>query len=295
MNLIFDSNQDKLYRWSSKIWKYISLRGKRFHQFSAPYLFATECPWFAWRLAPSREEDEIVITVAGSGDNPLFFLYQGYDKVIAVDISIHACMWNELKRALIKTVSFHHFQIAYSALINQRTLPIEMVQSAFRFLSEEARNYWKQGYEKIASFVRPTDTLLAWQTFYLKSPDKYEILRQRIKNYPLINLPIETFLGHLQDNCADILYFSNIYEYLRLDNETRATAYIKRLLECAAKVVKPGGYICFYETSSMSSIEAYYCSLLGNDLHPLIQEFRIKPRAGFTFRHCLITIPVTEL
>lgn len=263
---------------------------------SPPYLFSTECPWLFW---PEGIEisGKSIITVAGSGDVPLYFLYRNASDLIAFDVSSHACMWNELKRALIRVSDFNDLKAAVMELAyNGDTGPLwyEILKNypgLRSLLGKKARQYWdglimsKKSDNPLKAWLRPTDTILMPLLFYLESEEVFNALKAKLRPYRIFMSPIER-ASEILPGKADILYCSNVCEYLRIGGEDLLGAFLNRI----ENSLSPGGVVVCYETQKASRIISSYRNRHGSYRILAIHEGLIKPRRGFLFNHSLVVI-----
>ena len=286
-------DQDKIYDYCDTFWSKMPCDGFRFSRFSPPYLFPTELPWVAWPDNLINKNSKI-LSICGSGDVILYFLYKSAFNVVAVDISYHACMWNELKRQTIRNSTPKEIKQLYQSIVsgNLKCSRIfdKLYLAALENVSNRARRYWLSNLGKslklefLRKFLRPTDTLFSEMIFYINNPSDHHKLTKRISFYPIYNLPIERFLEVLPAPSFDIIYLSNLGEYLRTESPFSA---FSNLIHIAKRALVPGGTICLYESSRQKNIIKFY-SKLKEDVE--IREFIIRPRDGFVFRHCLVFI-----
>ncbi|SFM52964.1 hypothetical protein [Thermodesulforhabdus norvegica] len=267
-----------------------------FNPESPPYLFSTECPWIFW-----PEEVEIegkrVFTVAGSGDVPLYFLYRSAAEVIAFDVSEHACMWNKLKPLFMKGIGFRDLRNLFKDLIDKGdTEPLwNLIRNNYPRLrpglEKNARKYWDelilspQASNPLKNWLRPTDTLFVPLLFYLEEEKTFNFLKRKIKPYRIFKGSIE-MASEIIDGTADILYCSNVCEYLRVEGEGLAITFLNNL----GKSLSSDGVIICYETQKASRATAAYKHPGLNYRILKVLEGVLKPRKGFCFNHSMVVM-----
>jgi hypothetical protein len=262
----------ELYGRCRSLWKSCSNRDREasFHADSAPYLMASEFPWS--RISGELIRNRSVMTIAGSGDLPLFFCRQGARRIVAVDISRLACFYNELKRAAVRTLQYRSalgFFLAglpcAEGFLASRGEPAFMkreerqrIYKTLRHdLSHSACIHWDREFGELKgtespfrSFRGPTGLCFLDQIPYLANEESYESWKGSVRPYPLMNLPLQQAVAASPIR-FDILYVSNILEYWREDHLLRGIAETySRLLEVflasAWEKLSPGGCIFFY-------------------------------------------------
>ena len=237
---------------------------------SPPYLVATEFPWLG--LPGEVLEGRSVMTIAGSGDLPLFFLAMGARRVVAVDVSLEACFFCELKRSILRNLEWEdalRFLLADLAaprgFLKAMGIPstlgaderLRLYGLARHDLSRLARDRWdrpmnnpRAGRSPFGGFRGPAGLCFLDHIPYLTSQENYELWRERSAPYPILNLPIQQ-AAPASRVPFDILYLSNVLEYWREDHLTHGTreAFLSRLeqfiLDCW-RILSPGGDLYFY-------------------------------------------------
>lgn len=267
-----------------------------FDRNSPPYLFSTECPWIGWPDDVILEGKRI-ITVAGSGDIPFYLLYRGVSHLISVDVSHHACAWSELKRVLLKFTPLSTLRpclenLVYSNSADHLWRLLKGVYFSVRFsLSSTALNYWDRIFwgqpilNVFQTWLRPTDVLFIPFLFYIQDEETYKMVQKRLVPYPIITSTLE-YLSYDYKPLpfADIVYCSNICEYLMADGDCRFHNFLEKIIP----LLSPGGIIMCYETQNVSRVLALYKNLSKNYRIVTLREFKLRPRPGFIFRHCLV-------
>jgi len=248
-----------------------------FHRESAPYLVSTEFPWLG--IPRHRLKCRSVLTVAGSGDLPLFFLAFGARRIAAVDVSLHACYFSELKRAVLRHLEWEaalRFFLAdlvpARGFLQRRGIPWRLgarersqlyglVRAA---LSRSARDHWDRrlthtepGRSPFAEFRGLAALCFLDHIPYLAGKEGYETWRETSAPYPLLNLPLEHAAAASRIS-FDVIYCSNVIEYWRdedLASESPGAFHprLGRFLGHCMDVVAPGGELYFYLFTSASS------------------------------------------
>ncbi len=316
-------DQEALYAWCHRVnnerepMERQSGAAMSFHRASPSYLVATEYPWLV--LAEDEIRGRRVLTVAAAGELPLFFLAAGAARVTAVDISFSACAMNELKRSVLANETHSSFVRFFLAGIDSCSSWLETLepgrktgvgpqqrQRVYRRyrqrLSRPARAYWDRrilGTSEAANpfldLVRPTDFSCLHHIPWLADGDAYQAWQRAATGYPLLNLPLDQCLAHL-DQRFDLIYCSNTFEYLRSDSllEDRFAAYITRLKTMAKLAwfhLTPGGRLVHYLFARRDSS---YCRDFTAEFQTVATGFSLRTRPvqcvspllpGARFRH----------
>lgn len=268
----FFSSQEELYaRCAALAGQEDPQRAKgSFHAGSPPYLMATEHPWI--HLSPLPLAGASVLTVAGSGDAPLFFCRKEARIIRAVDVSRSACYLNELKRTALARLDRKAFAAFFLAgipraepFLRRKGMPLRLAarervclyKSLRDGLSPSAALHWDAcllaeppGPSPFRSSLGTLDLLGLDQIPYLNSAEAYERWRRHARPYPLLSLPLEAALESFREE-LDLIYASNILEYQKRDHLLAGTlreyeGCLNRLSDRTAKALKPGGRIYFY-------------------------------------------------
>ena len=262
---------------------------------SAPYLTATEFPWLGF---PEESlEGRSVMTIAGSGDLPHFFLAMGARRVVAVDISRKACLFCELKRSVLRNLEWEaalRFLLADLAgargFLTARGLPSIMGTDersrlyglARQDLSQSARDHWdrhmnipRPGRSPFEGFQGLAGLCFLDHIPYLASKEVYNLWRERSAPYPILNLPIQHATSASRAR-FDILYLSNVLEYWREDHLTRGShnaflSQLDRFIHRSWNLLSPGGDLYFYV---FRSIKGDGFKAIWKEMSPLL------PRGG---------------
>ncbi len=179
-------------------------------------------------------KDQNVLTVLGSGEQPLFFKLFGAKNVITFDISYNSYLMTQLKIAAIKTYDksedyfrflndLHHTEDTYF-LKNKR------INRVFDNLKEEHKNYLCKASQKVEMFYTKTCCDL-----YKLSETDYSKLREIVKTpFPFILSDIKNLDEKLDGQKFDVVYISNICSYLHPYD-------IRPVLNKTKEFLKPNG------------------------------------------------------
>lgn len=264
--------QVELYKWCDDLSGESSGMGTgSFHRDSPPYLMATEHPWSRF---PGRcLEGAAAMCIAGSGDVPLFMLQAGAAQVVAVDVSRSACSLNELKRAALRLLSYEDFLPFFLGGVTRAfdflrarglagRLPADERRDLYGLLredlSEPARAFWDDlfssappdGSSPFRSFLHTLDLFSLEGIPYLQNPALYEAWQAGARDYPILNLPLDSALLRL-DMAFDVIYVSNVPEYMKMhflmeENPEGYRSWLDDLMGAVIKRLNPAGMFCAY-------------------------------------------------
>lgn len=252
---IFSFNQDALYQWAHELCPEInSTTG--FEIMSDPYIIATDFPFLIWSRFSFTGKTMVII--ANSGDNVISLWPTGIRAIIAVDIAIKTCFINELKRAALNLLSFSDFRALFAPSTENPVLPASFPEKKreiyFKIrdcLSNTARNWLdKQFGHTHFPTPRKLEVFFAHLIPHFVEIGAFEEAKKNLKDYPLINLPIETALEILFEK-VDIIYISNIPEYIKQtlileEKDTLILPNLGNLFKKAVEKLKPGGWLMIY-------------------------------------------------
>lgn len=219
-----------------------------FGQYSPAYPTTNE----DWRFAMNELQPagKSVLTVTGSGDQPIAFAVSGANDIDTFDTSYFARVIMDMKTSAIQTMNHKQYDEFIHELHDTKSI---------REIP---------GYEKIVS-VCPMQSILAAKQMtgckifnagsgtreeYMPTESEYNAAQKVIKK-PLnfIWSDLAELHGQL-DKAYDIIYLSNIFEYFR--NQTKITNVLNNL----KPFVKNGGeimlYISWVQTPISESIDA---------------------------------------
>jgi hypothetical protein len=270
---------------------------------------AMEHPWSRF---PGRcLEGGAVMCIAGSGDIPLFMLQAGADPVVAVDVSRSACCLNELKRAALRLLPYEDFLPFIlggvprtSAFLSARGLAGRLSASERRAcygllrndLSGSAQVFWDVLFSRDAphasspfrSFLHTLDLFSLEEIPCLANPALCETWRAAVKDYPILNLPLDLALLRL-DMAFDVIYVSNVPEYMKMyflleDNPDGYHSWLENLMGAVLKRLKPGGMFCSYffqsgEGPALASDLEDFAPLRKHGMRPALHEIEYVSEA----------------
>lgn len=248
-----------------------------FGKFTHPYIMTTEYPWIG--LSFQDLEGAKVLSIGGSGDVPLFFAGRGAADVAAVDVSLPACFLLELKTVCIQVLTGEEFSAFFLADIPRAEdflsrygipthLDVSQRQSMFgrlsRHLSENCRRFWEKELgnhdhdgSPFAGYLHPTDLFGLHLIPYLNDAQEYGVLGKTAGVIRAFNLSLDAALDKVRGPW-DIIYASNIDEYLEMDHamagrhdefERYFQAHVRKVHDC----LEAGGRYCRYVYESHTS------------------------------------------
>lgn len=245
---------------------------------SQPYLMATEFPWFAaWDEVFGGKE---VLAVGGSGDVPFYFAQEGAARVLAVDVSLHACFLIRLKRACLQELGWRDFLSfflsdipAASDFLKGRGVPSHLDGASRGILLERLKHrlrkpcckYWERQLQDAAEhlspfahFLRATDLCGLHLIPCMSDPGAYGRWREAASKVQVLNLSLDVALKRLEGPW-DLIYASNIFEYLEMDHVLRDRlrdyeAYVSAFARRAHKSLQRMGKLCWYAYENRDSV-----------------------------------------
>ncbi len=238
---------------------------------SPPYLVPTEHPWEV--LARFSLRGRRVLTIAGSGDIPVYLASHGPASLEAVDVSRGACFLTELKRAAYRHYARREFVRFFLGGTASWPLLFEdagadpspdpperslLYGSVRQHLSSAAQAFFDQrlmdcSEEKhpFAEFLRPTDM---WHVSLLppvRSDEAYGLWSSGARlNFPIHCASLEDFVP-ATDSCFDLVYTSNVFEYLRTRIVLQASVsafrgFMRSFWVALHRILAPGGRLAVY-------------------------------------------------
>jgi len=242
-------------------------RSRTFHADSSPYLVPTEHPWDA--LAALDLQGKRVLTVAGSGDLPVFLAGLGPSDLAAVDVSRKACWMCELKRAAYGTLNRREFSLLFfpgistaAGVENPPEDAPEAQRACYRrvrpLLSDPARAFFDpifgsapKGSNPLARFLRPTDRLHVPLLPSLAGDEDYgRWAAGTARGFSIVCASVEEFLE--KENAPfHFLYLSNILEYVRADfymaeEEAGYRRFLESFWTVLDRALEPAGTVGVY-------------------------------------------------
>ena len=238
---------------------------------AAPYLLPTEHPWEA--LSRISLNGRRVLTIAGSGDIPVFLAAQDPVFLQAVDVSRAACFLTELKRAAYRHLqrrAFLRFFFAGTAcsayllenadggLTGKPSERWSLYNTVRPDLTPGARHFFDARItpnadetNPFAQFLRPTDVFHGSLLPPAISEKAYRIWAHGARRpFPIHCGSLEDYLAGTP-SCYDLIYTSNVFEYLRARYVMEASAaafrtFVRSFWESLHRALPPGGCAVFY-------------------------------------------------
>ncbi len=179
-----------------------------------------------------------VLTVAASGDHPLFYQLFGATHVDTFDISYCAKLITDIKCAAIRSLDLSQYSQLIFNLFNApcvTELP-HMTDTIMPQLGSLAQKFIKK-YDRSYIFSNGIQPALYYKNF-LPTPNEYQKLQQmNINSFHFINTDIQ--LLHTQcPNKYDIINLSNIFEYIHDTNIIKDTlCHLGHLLHMGGKII----------------------------------------------------------
>lgn len=293
---------------------------------SPPYLVPTEHPWEALARFPLRGRR--ILTIAGSGDIPVSLASHGPASLEAVDVSQGACFLTELKRAAYRHFTRWEFVHFFFGGMASRPLLLEslgaepapglcqrssLYRSVRQHLSPEAQAFFDprlmaSAEEKhpFAEFLRPTDMCHVSLLPPLRSDSAYRLWSSGARlNFPIYCASLENFVRSM-DSCFDLIYTSNVLEYLRARIVLQASvsvfrSFIRSFWEALHRILAPGGRVGVYvfqghETEPFARMlkELAPPRPLRYKRHLMTVTLRPKALPGAVWRHVVVFFEKTS-
>lgn len=177
---------------------------------------------------------ERVLTVCGSGDQPLGCLLRGAKEIDIFDINADSYRFLQFKMECIKLLSYEEFRDLYIFIFNSGTKDINYIKSILNKLKPELREndifalFWNAVYIENYSITCNNDTpRFEWDyeinyCEYINDRNKYEKLKQIILSndfkFNFYNCNILDLDNYIQGKYDSIL-LSNIIAYIKIRNE----------------------------------------------------------------------------
>jgi len=180
--------------------------------------------------------DTKVLTVSGSGEQPLFFKLYGAKYIVTFDISYNAYLLTSLKIAAMQAFNKHTEYESFIRNLGDYCRPKMLMRTpkmgdVLQYLDTTQKNHLYL----MDSFGLPVFLGdISCQNYTIPQND-YEKLRESIKQpFPFIWTDIAQLDKKLGDDKFDIIYYSNILGLMNHDK-------IKSVLEDTKKHIKPNG------------------------------------------------------
>lgn len=207
-------------------------RGKVFSYYSPAYVLSNEN--LRWITALTQNSGQHVLTVAASGDQPMFYSINGAEKVDTFDISFCSKAIMDIKTAALKTMSRDEYIALLSALHSTKdTQNITYMSEILTQIPQDSAQFVRdmQGRKIFSNGLTPEE----YKMFY-PTAQEYKQMRDAANGYFKF---IWTDIGSLHTHLTaeyDVINLSNIFEYLN-------SQQIHNTLASLRNHVRPGGYI----------------------------------------------------
>lgn len=245
-----------------------------------------------------------VLTVAASGDHVFECLLAGAKSVETFDINANQRLVMELKSHMIKNLPYEHFMDFFFE--SKNLFNSKIIQPIFDTFSQKLQNYVTSFYKQrlnspIKSMFIDYDYIDIKNISYLADKEKYNQLARKIPNkIPFFNTEIHQ-IPYLSKKCYDIIFMSNIYDYLY---NTEVIDPYNKLVRCYNLLLRPlsefnlkqNGYIVFHylwDTEQAPALLYWDCfrynfnrqkSLYGQSVNRL----EIRPANGHWYKNCIL-------
>ncbi len=203
-----------------------------FSCYSPSYVLTNED--IRWVSELTKNEAKRVLTVAGSGDQPLFYAMNGAKNIDTFDISFCSKVVMDIKSAAIKKLTREEYINMIFGLYNSTS--ISNIPEVSKIISDIPRNtayFIKEmaGYPICGNGLNPE-----YYKDIIPTAEEYEIMRHNISApFKFIWSDIENLHTQLH-NEYDVINLSNIFEYM-------TPKQMHNTLISLRNYVKPKGYI----------------------------------------------------
>ena len=189
-----------------------------------------------------------VLTVCGSGEQPLFFKMWGADQVLTFDITCHAHLVMSLKVAAIQALRDHNEYNDFIRGLSEYApnLPrVPNINPVLSKLAADQREYIYRAHTLGFPFCI-TDSSC---DNYSLSPDQYQKLKQSVPEpFPFIWTNIKDLDGKLCGAKFDMIYYSNVLEFLDTSDYKSVLEMTKSHLNLNGTLFLVMNYRNFYNT-----------------------------------------------
>lgn len=209
----------------------------------------------------SNIKNKNLLTVCGSGDQALNAVLNGAKSVTLIDINRIALYHFELKCAAIKAFDYNTFVKFY-----KMNLPYKMYLLINKYLRKEINVFFTKLYEfSNYSDLKPYIMEKPFRKMFFKdyndyaSEFSYNKLKELISsfNFNLINSNA-TLID--DNNKYDVVYLSNVFDYIHMDNDTNSVDdNLKNIIMANERLLLDNGKIIFYLfESQMNNLGSLY-------------------------------------
>lgn len=207
-------------------------RVKVFSYYSPAYVLSNEN--LRWVTGLTRDSGRRILTVAASGDQPMFYSINGAEKVDTFDISLCSKAIMDIKTAALQTMSRDEYIAFLSALHSTKdTQNITYMSDILAKIPRDSAQFVRdmRGRRIFGNGLTPENYKLFYPTV-----QEYKQMRNATTGYfKFIWSDIGSLHTHLTTE-YDVINLSNIFEYL--DSQQ-----IHNTLASLRNHVRPGGYI----------------------------------------------------
>ena len=207
-------------------------RVKTFSYYSPAYVLSNEN--LRWTTGLTRDSGRRVLTVAASGDQPMFYSINGADKIDTFDVSFCSKAIMDIKTAALQTMARDEYIAFLIALHSTKDAQnVTYMSDILAQIPQDSAQFVRdmQGRRIFGNGLTPQD----YKMFY-PTAQEYKQMRDAANGYFKF---IWTDIGSLHTHLTaeyDVINLSNIFEYL-------GTQQIHNTLASLRNHVRPGGYI----------------------------------------------------
>ena len=176
-----------------------------------------------------------VLTVAASGDHPIFCKLYGAENITTFDITYTAKVIMDIKTAAIQEFGLWDYEsLIESCWNNKNLMSIKAINKIMPYLDTNTQNYLCAMDGKFPLFIHGLEPFYSYSKLTKK---QYKTLQKSVDApFPFIWSDIANLDAKLGDNTYDFIHLSNIFDYVSNDVQ-------KSVLQQLIKRLNPGGRI----------------------------------------------------
>ncbi len=211
-----------------------------YNAFSGTLVLTNELPQIK-ELKKYISSDTKILTVSGSGEQPLFFKMYGAKNVITFDISFTSYLVTSLKMSAIQIFTTNtEYNMFLDDLYTIKTLDDlsqkKYLSKAVQNLNEENKFYMEKTilYQDRRGLLYRNSSC----NFYSLNQKEFDLLRKSLKtNTPFIWTDIERLYKGIYKEKFDIIYYSNILSFKESSSFNKILENAKQHLTSTGKFV----------------------------------------------------------
>ena len=256
----------------------------KFSGFEYAYLFSNEAlnNYFnRFKLDNGR-----VLTVGSSGDQVLYSLLNGAKDVTLVDINPLAKYIFDVKRGIVKTLSFAEVQ--KYIVEDEDILSVKVYKKIRNNLNEETKyvldNLYLEGFDNYIHKINKKTNGYGKKCAYLRNEESFNKLKQALNseyNYTFIESDIQKLNGKLKpDDKYNLILLSNISDYVNAWTDERGSGKSKffNMVKQLEKHLCDGGQMQLsYSWHERLPKYKFFKEMFGDDIHSIAVSTKEGP------------------